>query len=80
MTTTAEITRDAAQVEADRARTLLELAGTYTRQALAFPDDVKHVRTICAELLLENAMLRLDVADLRGRVEALERRLEGRRS
>ncbi len=74
MTTTAEITRDAAQVEADRARTLLELAGTYTRQALAFPDDLAHLRTLVAELLLENGMLRLDLADLRERVAALERR------
>jgi regulator of replication initiation timing len=72
--TTTEITPDAEQVEATAARRLLELAGVYTRQALQFPDDVKHVRTICAELLLENAMLRLDVADLRERIEALERR------
>ncbi len=78
--TTTTITPDVEQVAEMQAKRLLELAGTYTRQALAFPDDVKHVRTICAELLLENAMLRLDVADLRGRVEALERRLEGRRS
>lgn len=67
----------AEHVEAQRARTLLELAGACTRQALAFPDDLRNLRTITAELLLENAMLRLDVQHLTDRVETLERRTGG---
>jgi hypothetical protein len=68
------IVPDAEQVEAMRARTLLELAGVHTRQALQFPDDVANLQTIAAELLLEVAMLRLDVRRLTERVEAQERR------
>ncbi len=58
-----------------RARRLLELAGVHMRQALAFPDDVANLRTLIAELLLENGMLRLDVQRLSGRVDRLERRV-----
>jgi hypothetical protein len=61
------LTPDAEQVEAQRARTLLELAGVYVRQVLQLPDDVAALRTLVAELLLEVAMLRL-------KVDALERR------
>ena len=60
---------DAEQVEAERARTLLELAGGYTRLALNFPDEVQALRTIVAELLLEVGMLRL-------KVDALERQVD----
>jgi hypothetical protein len=59
---------DAEQVEAQRARTLLELAAVHVRQALAFPDDVQVLRTIVAELLLE-------VAIVSSRLDALERRV-----
>ncbi len=58
---------DAEQVEAARARTLLELAGGYTRLALNFPGEVAELRRVVAELLFE-------VAILRGRLEHLERR------
>jgi hypothetical protein len=44
------------------------------RQALAFPDQVEVLRTITAEALLENAMLRLEIRQLRDRVESLEKR------
>lgn len=64
---------DDEQAEA-QARRLLELAGSYNRQALAFPAEVEHLRTIVAEQLLENAMLRLELRQLGERVEALERR------
>jgi hypothetical protein len=60
---------DAEQVEAQHARTLLELAGVYVRQALALPDEVAALRTLVAELLLEVGMLRLQV-------DALERRAD----
>ncbi len=69
---------DAEQLEAQRARTLLDLAGGYVRQALQLPDQVQTLRTVVAELLLENAMLRLDVRALAQRVDALEKRMVGR--
>jgi len=72
---TSDLRPDAEQVEAMRARRLLELAGVHMRQALAFPDDVANLRTLIAELLLENGMLRLDVQRLSGRVDRLERRV-----
>lgn len=59
---------DAEQVEAARARSLLELAGVYVRQALALPDEVAALRTLLAEQMLEVAMLRL-------KVDALEKRV-----
>jgi len=71
---TSELRPDAEQVEAMRARTLLELADAHMRQALAFPDDLANFRTLIAELLLENGMLRLDVRRLTERVDRLERR------
>jgi len=65
---------DAGQVDAEQARYLLELAGAYTRQALAFPDELAMLRGTVAELLLENAALRYQLDQLTGRVQALERR------
>jgi hypothetical protein len=62
------MTPDAEQVEAARARTLLELGDVYVRQVLQLPDDVAALRTLVAELLLEVGMLRL-------KVDALERRV-----
>jgi regulator of replication initiation timing len=61
------------------ARRLLEQAGRYVREALALPDDVANLRTITAEVVLENAMLRLDVQRLTERMERLERRAGGDR-
>jgi len=69
-----DIDADAEQVEAARARTLLELAAGYTREALRFPDEVALLRGMVAELLFENAALRHQVDRLAGRVDALERR------
>ncbi len=65
---------DAEQVEAQRARTLLELAGGYVRQALALPEQVEALQSITANLLFENATLRWQHDQLADRVEALERR------
>jgi hypothetical protein len=65
---------DAEQVEAQRARTLLELAGAHLRQALKFPEEVETLRSMVAELLLENGFLRHDVRRAVERIEALERR------
>jgi hypothetical protein len=62
------MTPDPEQVEAARARTLLELAGVYVRQVLQLPDDVAALRTLTAELMLEVGMLRV-------KVEGLERRV-----
>jgi hypothetical protein len=62
------ITPDAEQAAELQARRLLELAGAYVRVALRFPDEVTALRTLAAELLLEVSMLR-------GRLEALERRV-----
>jgi hypothetical protein len=58
---------DAKIIEAARARTLLELAGTYTRLALDFPTEIDTLRVLVAELLFEVAMLR-------GSIDTLERR------
>jgi hypothetical protein len=71
---TTQVAPDAQQVEAERARSLLELAGSYTRQALAFPDELAMLRGTVAELLFENAVLRWQLDQLAGRVQALERR------
>jgi hypothetical protein len=71
------VVADAEPAEVAQASRLLELAGAYTRQALAFPAEVEHLRTIVAETLLENAMLRLDVRRLSERVDALERQRGG---
>jgi regulator of replication initiation timing len=68
------IVPDAEQVEEQRARSLLELASVHVRQALRVPDDLDNLRTVVAEALLENAMLRLDVQRLTDRVDALERK------
>jgi hypothetical protein len=70
---------DAEQVEAQRARSLLELAGVYVREALALPEQVKVLQSITANLLFENAALRHQLDQLRGRVDALERRAEAGR-
>jgi hypothetical protein len=70
---------DPEQLEEIRARRLLELAAGYTRQALAFPDEVAVLRSLVGELLFENAALRYQLDQLAGRVEALERRREVRR-
>jgi hypothetical protein len=69
---------DAEQIEADRARTLLELAAIYVRQALAFPDQVAALQNITANLLFENANLRWQVDQLSSRIDALERKTGGR--
>ncbi len=71
--TAAAMEPDAEQLEELRARRLLELAGDYVRRALDLPDQVAAVRTLLAEEMLENAMLRLDIRRLQGRVDALER-------
>ncbi len=68
---------DAKQVEAQHARTLLELAGGYVRQALVLPEQVEVLQSITANLLFENAALRYQVDQLRSRVDALERRAGG---
>jgi hypothetical protein len=68
------MTADVEQVQAGQARYLLELAGAYTRQALAFPEELAMLRGTLAELLLENAALRYQLDRLSGRVQALERR------
>jgi hypothetical protein len=65
---------DLEQVEEARARRLLELATVHVRRALEFPDELDRLRTLVAEVLLENGMLRLDLQDLAGRVEWLEKR------
>ncbi len=75
----AAIEPDPEQLEEIRARRLLELAGGYTRQALAFPDEVAMLRGLVGELLFENATLRYQLDQLASRVEALERRREVRR-
>jgi hypothetical protein len=75
---TTQVPPDAEQVQAEQVRSLLELAGAYTRQALAFPDELAMLRSTVAELLLENAVLRWQLDQLTGRVQALERRA-GRR-
>ncbi len=54
---------------------MLEKAGAAMRQALQFPADLANFRTLIAELLLENGMLRLDVQRLAERVDRLERRV-----
>jgi predicted RecB family endonuclease len=63
---------DAEQVEADRARTLLELAAVHVRQALEVPDELARLRQLAAEQMFELAILRLDVRELQARVERLE--------
>lgn len=68
---------DAEQVEAERARTLLELAGVYVRQALALPEQVEVLQSIASNLLFENAVLRWQLDRLAVRVDALERKTGG---
>jgi hypothetical protein len=68
---------DAAQVEAERARTLLELAGGYVRQALALPDQIATLQSLVANLLFETATLRWQHDQLLGRIARLERRAGG---
>lgn len=46
------------------ARQLIEQAGRYTRAALQVPDDIETLRTIIANLMLEVAMLRIEVEQL----------------
>jgi hypothetical protein len=46
--------------------TLLRLAGQYVRESLDFPGELATLRTLVAELLFEQAMLR-------ARIERLER-------
>jgi hypothetical protein len=58
--------------EGDR---LLQLARVYLRDVLNVPDELAALRTLVAELMLENAMCRLDVRALAARVDALERRV-----
>ncbi len=70
---TALLDPEADQLAEVQARRLLELAAAHIRQALAFPAEVEHLRTIVAEQLLESAMLRLSVQRLSERVEAMER-------
>jgi hypothetical protein len=73
-TTVLHAVPDAEPEEVARAAQLLEVAGVYTRQALAFPAEVEHLRTIVAETLLENGVLRLELRHLAERLDALERR------
>ncbi len=70
---------DAEQVEAERARTLLELASAYTREALEVPEELERLRALMAEQLFEVAMLRLELRQLGARVERLEKRREAQR-
>jgi hypothetical protein len=65
---------DAEQIEAQRAGTLLELAGGYVRQALALPDQVEVLQSITANLLFENATLRHQLDRLAERVDRLDGR------
>lgn len=69
---------DAEQVEAKRARTLLELVDGHVRQALALPEQVEVLQSITANLLFENAALRWQLDQLGRRVDALERKTGGR--
>ena len=68
---------DAEQVEAQRARTLLELVDAHVRQALALPDQVETLQSIAANLLFENAAFRYQIDQLTTRIERLERRNGG---
>ncbi len=70
---------DAEQIEAQRAKTLLELTDGYVRQALALPDQVATLQSITANLLFENAALRWQIDQLTTRIERLERRNGGGR-
>jgi predicted RecB family endonuclease len=70
---------DSEQVEAQRVRSLLELAGVYVRQALALPEQVEVLQSITGNLLFENAALRWQLDQLRSRVDVLERRADGSR-
>lgn len=70
---------DAEQIEAQRAKTLLELTDGYVRQALALPEQVETLQSITANLLFENAALRWQLDQLAARVERLERRNGGGR-
>ncbi len=74
---TALLEPEADQLAEAQARRLLELASEYASRVLALPDEVATLRTIVAEMLLENAMLRLDVRHLSERVGALERQRGG---
>ncbi len=74
---TALLEPEADQLAEAQARRLLELASEYASRVLALPDEVATLRTIVAEMLLENAMLRLDVRRLAERVGALERQRGG---
>lgn len=49
------------------ARQLIEQAGRYTRAALQVPDDIETLRIITANLMLEVAMLRVQVEQLQKR-------------
>jgi hypothetical protein len=64
---------DAGQVEAQRAKSLLELASDYTRLALQVPEDIETLRAITAELMFEVGLLRHDLRRLGERVETLEK-------
>jgi regulator of replication initiation timing len=64
---------DAEQLAEQAARRLLEQAGRYVREALALPEQVEVLQSITANLMFENAALRLDVQRLTERVDALER-------
>jgi hypothetical protein len=66
---------DAEQLGEQAARRLLEAAGRYTRQALQFPGEVQVLRTMLAEALLENGIMRLRVDELESRFDRLEGRV-----
>jgi hypothetical protein len=68
----AAIEPDAEQVEMQRARSLLELAGGYVRQALDVPGQLDAIMTVIGEQAVE-------LAHLRQRIETLERRAGGGR-
>jgi hypothetical protein len=62
-----------AEIQAAR---LLELARVYVGDTLELPAEVAYLRQLLAEQMLEVAMLRLDVAELKAEIE----RLKGGRS
>ncbi len=74
MAETHGIEPDAAQIEQQRARKLLELASHHVRESLKFPDELQTLRTILANTMLEVAMQRQEIDYLTKRVRILEKR------
>lgn len=65
---------DAEQIETQKARRLLELAGAYVRGALRFPGEVAALRAIVGQLLFEQHALQHQIDQLTERIERLERK------